>query len=206
MIRYHLDDLGWYQFEWLIQSLLKATYGLGVESWGGTGDYGKDAYSSVALKFSLNRLNKGPFLFQVKFVQNANAAGANSDTALIAAVAKEKTRIEERRSHKKWKDPRYYILFTNSPIHAKLRSNLTTSLQQTLKNTSIHLFGGTDVCDMLDNHENLRRSFPQLVLFKKKCHVNKLGCYFVDENREEESPLIDCASKEKEKAAFWAAF
>jgi hypothetical protein len=32
MIRYKLDDLGWYQFEALMQSLLKAELGLGVES------------------------------------------------------------------------------------------------------------------------------------------------------------------------------
>jgi hypothetical protein len=32
LIRYRLDDLGWLQFEWLVQSLLKAKLGLTVES------------------------------------------------------------------------------------------------------------------------------------------------------------------------------
>ena len=68
MIRYRLDDLGWYQFEWLIQSLLKAECGLFVESWGGSGDYGRDAYSKEKLTFLKNRAQKGPFVFQVKFV------------------------------------------------------------------------------------------------------------------------------------------
>ena len=45
MIRYNLDDLGWYQFEWLVQSLLKSEIGLAVESWGQRGDHGKDAYA-----------------------------------------------------------------------------------------------------------------------------------------------------------------
>ncbi|HEY6807072.1 MAG TPA: hypothetical protein VI306_26070 [Pyrinomonadaceae bacterium] len=35
MISYHLDDLGWYQFEALIKSLLKAEAGMSVELWGG---------------------------------------------------------------------------------------------------------------------------------------------------------------------------
>jgi hypothetical protein len=44
MIRYRLDDLGWFQFEWLIQSLLKTELSLAIESWGGRMDMGRDAY------------------------------------------------------------------------------------------------------------------------------------------------------------------
>ena len=72
MLRYHLDDLGWFQFEWLIQSLLKAECGLLVESWGGSGDYGRDSYSKGKLAFLKNSTTNGPFVFQTKFVQNAN--------------------------------------------------------------------------------------------------------------------------------------
>ena len=32
MLRYRLDDLGWFQFESLMQSLMKAELGLGIES------------------------------------------------------------------------------------------------------------------------------------------------------------------------------
>ena len=35
MIQYRLDDLGWFQFEWLCQALLKAMYGAPLEAWGG---------------------------------------------------------------------------------------------------------------------------------------------------------------------------
>jgi len=31
MLRYHLDDLGWYQFEQICQALLKIELGLGIE-------------------------------------------------------------------------------------------------------------------------------------------------------------------------------
>jgi len=44
MLRYKLDDLGWFQFEWLIQSLLKAELGIGIESWGRHSDRGRDAW------------------------------------------------------------------------------------------------------------------------------------------------------------------
>ena len=83
MIRYRIDELGWYQFEALIQSLLKADLGLGVESWGGThGDHGRDAYFDGPLAFPTNEAREGPFVFQAKFVEGANAAGADSFPAV----------------------------------------------------------------------------------------------------------------------------
>jgi hypothetical protein len=65
MLRYRLDDLGWYQFEWLCQSLLKASIGLGVECWGGHSDLGRDAYCQSDLPFPSNSsISKGPFCFK----------------------------------------------------------------------------------------------------------------------------------------------
>jgi len=51
MIRYRLDDLGWYQFEWLVQAVLKDHLGIGIESWGGHGDHGRDAWCMDPLHF-----------------------------------------------------------------------------------------------------------------------------------------------------------
>src|SRR5207253_8563056 len=76
MLRYHLDDLGHYQFEKLAQSALKASIGLSVESWGNRGDWGRDSYSPGKLRFpDQRRESSGPFIFQVKFVEGANSAG-----------------------------------------------------------------------------------------------------------------------------------
>lgn len=72
MIRYRLDDLGWFQFEWLIQALSKTDLGVGIESWGGTADFGRDAYFSGSLNYPANHITiSGTFLFQAKFVQDA---------------------------------------------------------------------------------------------------------------------------------------
>ena len=71
MIRYRLDELGWFQFEWLVQSVLKAELGLAVESWGGSGDRGRDAYCRTPLRFPIRDVaSDGPFLFQVKFAEH----------------------------------------------------------------------------------------------------------------------------------------
>lgn len=171
MIRYGLDDLGWYQFEWLAQSLLKAELGLGVESWGGSHDHGRDAWCDEALPFpARHSLSEGPFLFQAKFIQGANAAGAKVDKALLAAVSAEAAEIRRRilarpsaARRKPWREPAHYVLLTNAPLSARLRTGIAEILRTVLPNAKIHPLGGTDICDMLDCHPPLRRSFPQLL-------------------------------------------
>src|SRR5215469_17609365 len=118
MIRYRLDDLGWYQFEWLVQALLKDQLGIGVEAWGGHGDHGRDAWCPDPLHFpAKHSRSEGPFLFQVKFIENANAAGAEPKGRLLAAVRAEMARIPRRGI--KVEDRRrcrHYVLATNSPV------------------------------------------------------------------------------------------
>jgi hypothetical protein len=164
MIRYRLDDLGWYQFEWLVQSLLKAELGLGVESWGGHGDYGRDAYASSRLNYP-DRLvpSDGPFIFQVKFVENANAAGAKNEQALLVAIRKEAERIVQRHRVRRTDEIHHYTLITNAVLTPSLRQNLAQILSPVLPLTELHILGGSDVCDLLDKHTFLRRSFPQLL-------------------------------------------
>src|SRR2546430_15398247 len=113
MIRYRLDDLGWYQFEWLVQALLKDRLGIGVESWGGRGDHGRDAWCSGPLTFPDKQvLTNGPFLFQVKFIENANAAGAKPSPRLIASVKAGVMRVSKRKNTSKLGER--YILLTNA--------------------------------------------------------------------------------------------
>lgn len=163
MERYHLDDLGWFQFEMLIQSLLKARCGLSVESWGKSGDFGRDAFSSSSLNFPLNSSNPGPFLFQVKFVENANAAGARPESPLIKAVRSEIARIQKRKKNGEWKDIKNYTLVTNSPLTATLRQEINDLLAKELFDTTITVWGSLDVADLLDQRPEIRRSFPQLL-------------------------------------------
>jgi hypothetical protein len=164
MIRYRLDELGCFQFEWLVQALLKARIGPGIESWGGRGDHGRDASCPGPLKFP-DRLieTPGPFIFQVKFVENANAAGASPSNALLSSVQVESKRIKERVSKKQWTNPAHYILVTNAPISPSLRKEIHARLKGILPRAGVHVLAGSDVCDYLDDEPNLRRSFPQLL-------------------------------------------
>jgi len=165
--RYQLDDLGWYQFEMLIQSLLKAVCGLSVESWGKRKDFGRDAFCQYPLPFPGKEQNSGPFIFQVKFVENANAAGAKPEVALVSAVKKEKIAIKQRKKDHKWQDPKYFTLITNAPLSADLRGKLKEILFQELPQTEVTIWGEGDVSDILDKQQSIRRSFPQLLSLRE---------------------------------------
>ena len=164
MARYRLDDLGWYQFENLVQAALKSELGIGVESWGGRGDFGRDAFCRRALKFpSKDVLSDGPFVFQMKFVQSANSTGATVKKPLLDAIQKERSLISARIQSKEWEHPKCYALYTNAPITADLRQKIEDILRPVLTDSLIASFGSSDISDLLDNNPSLRRSYPQLL-------------------------------------------
>ncbi|MEK6590413.1 MAG: hypothetical protein AABZ11_07005, partial [Nitrospinota bacterium] len=162
MVRYKIDELVWYQFEHLIQSVLKAQFGFAIESWGGRGDWGIDAYFEGTLNYPDKKIqNEGLFIFQIKFVENANSSGARFEQILLKAVRSENNKI--KRSHKyPWKQKLdHYVLITNAPISPATRDKIKNSFIDTIPNAQVHCHGGKDVCDWLDNNPQIRRSFPQ---------------------------------------------
>jgi hypothetical protein len=161
-VRYNLDSLGWYQFEWLVQVLLKAELGIGVESWGGRGDHGREAYSVGPLPFPARAIGTdGPFVFQCKFVESANAAGAKYSSLLLDSCKKEAARISIRIKKKEWKPPNYFVLVTNCPLTAKIRKEVEEIFSKSASQVSS--LGGQDISDLLDSNDSIARSFPQIL-------------------------------------------
>src|SRR5438552_1607679 len=149
MIRYRVDDLGWFQFEWLCQSLLKAKLGLRVEAWGGHSDLGRDAYVAGLFSLAKDLVEEGEFVFQCKFAAGANAAGANCNSALLTAVSGEMRQISDRLCAGSIESPTHYILLTNAPLSAKLRNSLKSRIRKTLPKASVVLWDAGDICAML---------------------------------------------------------
>jgi hypothetical protein len=188
--------------------LLKAELGLGIESWGGHGDRGRDAYTASRLNFPDRAVaSEGPFVFQVKFVENANAAGAKDEQPLIAAVRKEVSHMLQPQRLGRTSTAHHYTLITNAALTAKLRETLTEIISAVLPTVEIHLLGGGDVCDLLDKHAFLRRSFPQLLSIRD---LNELIAQAVNnEIIEKSKAAIDIAKPVVEvfvptKAYHWA--
>jgi hypothetical protein len=164
VLRYHLDDLGPYQFEKLAQSALKASVGLGVESWGNRGDWGRDAYAGGPLNFPDPKVPKaGPFIFQVKFVEGANAAGSRPGSALLSSSHKEVERIKYRIKKGTWREPAHFTFITNSLVSAGHREKIRSVFQGAMISSAILVWGGDDICDILDRHSGIARAFPQLL-------------------------------------------
>ncbi len=164
MIHYRLDDLGWYQFEWLCQALLKATCGLALEAWGGHSDLGRDAYCGQPLRLpGQEEQAPGPFIFQAKFIEGANAAGAKPTTPLQKAVSAECKQIKERMSRIRQGVLGHYVLLTNALLTPTLRQRIDAALTRVLPTARITLNGGADICAMLANAPNIRIAFPQLL-------------------------------------------
>jgi tetratricopeptide (TPR) repeat protein len=161
MIDYKLDDLVWSEFERLIQTVVKVRLGFGVEAWGGRGDWGRDAYFEGKLRYPGKEETDGPFVFQCKFVENANAAGAKPEEPLAGAVQKECAKIRRNLKSGKWKEaPNCYGFFTNAPCTATLRESLRASLRKVLPGAHISIHDGGDICRWLS--PEIVRSFPRL--------------------------------------------
>jgi Novel STAND NTPase 3 len=163
-LRYRLDDLGWYSFERLVQSLLKAEIGIGIENWSGNRDRGRDGYCQKPLHFpERNVLSPGPFVFQVKHVRGANAAGAKPAGPILAAVKSEITAINQRITNGEWKLPGSYVLLTNAPLSAGCKDKIERLFRDVLPATEVSSLDGSDICDFLDKLPEIRKSHPEIL-------------------------------------------
>src|ERR1700730_8909737 len=164
MLRYDLDRLGWFEFEQLIQTLLKIKIGVGIEAWGGRGDWGRDAYFHGTLRYPTAEKNRGLFIFQCKFVEGANAAGSKPESALLGSVQKECDAIKKRARGFHWKnESTTYALFTNAIVAAAVREKILEKIRTVIPDAAIHLHDGNDVCQWLITIPEVVRAFPQLL-------------------------------------------
>ncbi len=164
LLRYNLDMLGWYEFEHLCQTLLKHKLSLGIEAWGGTNDYGRDAYYTGELKYPGNEIQKGPFLFQCKFINGANSASAKIEKPILNAVKKECQQITDRLTSNKWTIiPTVYTFLTNAVLSSTLREKIKSQIKAVLPNSDIVLLGGNDICGFIDLTSGIARKFPQIL-------------------------------------------
>jgi len=163
-VKYRIDDLGWDSFERLVQSLLKAVIGPGITNWSGHSDRGKDAYCPTDLRFpERGTLSSGPFIFQIKFIAGANAAGARSFGALEKAVRAEVAEIRLRVQRTQWTKPGSYVLVTNAPMTPTHKSAVCEMIRDVAPNAEIYPLGATDVCDLLDAKPSIRQAHPEIL-------------------------------------------
>ena len=137
---------------------------MAIEAWGGHSDWGRDAYAVTALPFPIrNKNSAGPFVFQAKFVEAANAKGAKPRRSLLGAVEAEAKRIHSRKTDGIWENPKWYVLLTNCPLNSTTRAAIAEIMKPVVSGAEVITLGGKDICSMLDAQPELRRSFPEIM-------------------------------------------
>ena len=173
-LQYRIAEIGWYNFERLVQTLLKAIIGPGVTFFGGSKDRGRDAAYAGSALFPTTQENwSGNWVFQVKYIdlQDAGAVGVRS--RLKAALRVEIQGILLRRD-----DPvDNYILITDVPLTADTRDELNEIALQAGVAGRFRAIDGHEVCEFLTLHPEIRRSYPQLLGLADLCHIINTELY-----------------------------
>jgi len=146
---------------------LTLPYGLAIETWGGSRDLGRDAYTEGALRFPDPMVETaGPFLFQAKFVDDAAMLGKRAVTRLKSALAEEAKKLRNLQSdpNREWIPPRHYALMTNVHIGPTRRDELISVIKKGLPDTvRVHLLHEPQLEVMINGAPGVRLSFPQIL-------------------------------------------
>ena len=161
-LKYSIGAIGWYNFERLVQTLLKAVIGPGVTSFGGTKDGGRDATYDGAAPFPSEHTQwDGYWVFQAKHVDLETQGAKGARDALLKAFEKECKTILARREQQRQADN--YVLVTDVPLTAGNRAKLGELARDAGVEGNFHVVDGEEVCQFLDVHPQIRRSYPQLL-------------------------------------------
>jgi len=197
MLEYRLDDLHWSEFERLCQALLKARLSVGVEAWGGSCDWGNDAYCQAPLRYPGSEVQQGSFQFQAKFIEGANAAGAKPKAPLVAAVKRECQRIKSRNLP----IPSVYALLTNAAVSADMRTTVKDLVHEALPDAVVVVHDGNDLCSWLHMHDEIVRVFPQLLSHRNLSELVKQSLSANDPKAPTRRPEPSALLKKKKKQA-----
>lgn len=162
-LKYPLHSLGWYGFETLAQTILKATIGPGVSAFGGSRDGGRDAaYQGVASFPSATEQWSGNWVFQVKFAEFEGDVVQGSIASIRNLFRKEAVSSMTRRK-RLGRSPDNYVLITNVPLTGDDRDDLLRIASEVQVASRVAVVDGRDICGLLDIHPHIRRAFPQLL-------------------------------------------
>ena len=165
-LKYRISELGWYNFETLVQTMLKAVIGPGVTSFGGTKDSGRDAtFNGVAHYPNENTRWEGHWVFQVKYVDYVEQGVGTARAQLKATFRNEiKSLLAEPKQYgQQGAIPDNYVLVTNVPLTAKNRTDFELIAHDSGFQGNYASIDGKEVCEFLELFPDIRRSYPQLL-------------------------------------------
>jgi hypothetical protein len=158
-LKYRISHIGWYNFELLVQTLLKVLIGPGVTAFGGSKDRGRDAAYSGPATFPSPANNWiGQWIFQVKYVDVEEQGVGAARSSLTATLRKELPTVLSRHSV-----VNNYILLTDVPLTSQSRSELERLAGASGFTGNFAVVDGKEICQFLDIHPEIRKTYPQLL-------------------------------------------
>lgn len=159
-LKYRIGEMGWHNFERLIKTLLKKIIAPGVTSFGGSKDGGRDAAFNGTTPYpSKESPWSGEWVFQVKYIDDDQGAGKAARSSLKSQFRKEVQTIRTLRDA----GVDNYVLITDLPLTTDSRAELASIAHDSGHSGNFAVIDGHEVCEWLDLHPELRRSFPQLL-------------------------------------------
>lgn len=166
MPNYNLDGLGPYEFERMVQALIKKAIGVGTITFGPGPDGGREAtYSGSANYPSMVERWNGKWIFQVKFHDNAILRAEKARKQVVADLEAELIKITKKYRRK----CHNYILITNVPLSAAPETGTLDQIFDTIASKyhasipNIHVWGKHDVDRLLESNADVRTSYAAFV-------------------------------------------
>jgi hypothetical protein len=160
--KYNLEQLGWFNFEQLIRTLLRNLVGSGLSTFSGSVDKGRDAtFSGEATSFpSESDRWSGEWIFQVKHRAYSTRGAGAVRKELKRTFPAEVKRILNSHHH----ECQNYVAITNCPLTAQDKDELHAFIRSTNKDIQqIAVLGEADLQELLDGHPKVVSAFPQIL-------------------------------------------
>jgi hypothetical protein len=160
--KYNLEQLGWFNFEQLVRTLLRHLVGNGLSTFSGSVDKGRDAtFSGKATSFpSESDRWSGEWIFQVKHRAYSTRGAGAVRTELKRTLSAEVSRILNSYHH----ECQNYVAITNCPLTAQDKDELHALIRSTNRDIEqIAVLGEADLEELLDGHPKVVSAFPQIL-------------------------------------------
>jgi hypothetical protein len=160
--KYNLEQLGWFNFEQLVRTLLRQIIGNGLSTFSGSVDKGRDAtFSGEAASFpSESDRWMGEWIFQVKHRAYSTRGAESVRTELKRTLVAEVISILDKYNH----DCNNYVAITNCPLTAQFKDEVVELIRSTNDHIEqIAVLGESDLQELLDSHPRVVSAFPQIL-------------------------------------------
>jgi len=160
--KYKLEQLGWFNFEQLVRTLLRELIGSGLSTFSGSIDQGRDATFEGGANAFPSKTDpwKGNWIFQVKHRTYSSRGADTVRSELKASLSDELAKITEKHEF----DCDNYVFLTNCPftrIEKDEMKSLASNDFPMIRNFAF--LGERDIDELLDSYPRVVYAFPQIL-------------------------------------------